>query len=80
MGLRLFSPFFQELVLGWGGLEVIFFHFFSPFRKGVGRYVLGRVEDFFPLSIRWHGEEGGLVVSNEEMDQGLLKYVKLLGK
>jgi hypothetical protein len=52
--------------------------------KGFGRYVLGRVEDFFPFPkwffLRWHGEEGGLVVSNEEMDQGLLKYDKLLGK
>jgi hypothetical protein len=37
---------------------------FSPFPKG-----------FF---LRWHAEEGGLVVSNEEMDQGLLKYDKLI--
>jgi hypothetical protein len=66
--------------VGWGEVEVIFSPFFSPFPKGVGRYVLGRVQDFFPLSIRWHGEEGGLVISNEEMHQGLLKYVKLLRK
>jgi hypothetical protein len=37
---------------------------------------------FFPFPkgffLRWHGEEGGLVVSNEEMDQGLLKYDKLI--
>jgi len=68
----------------WGGLDLIFFPFFSPLPKGFGRYVLGRVEDFFPFPkgffLRWHGEEGGLVVSNEEMDQGLLKYDKLLGK
>jgi hypothetical protein len=39
---------------------------------------------FFPFPkgffLRWHGEEGGLLVSNEEMDPGLLKYDKLLGK
>jgi len=53
MGLRLFfSFFFQELFHGWGGLEVIFFPFFLPLSKGVGRSVLGRVEDFFPLSER----------------------------